>query len=190
MRVSLAVQVLSRSVASALYTYVYNGQMSHETEQTAKFVQMIDDLWNLMNYRVFDTQRINEIDRFDEFSLWIQNWEFVTEPGQKKGNIHFKKCLLVTLASFTQLFREILNKYTHLRLYSRRFNQDCLENTFSQLRHDRGGFNSNPDVWKTLQSLRIVSSANVVRNITSKNCEDSDESLLVDPSALKGFHLP
>lgn len=87
---------------------------------------------------------------------------------------------MITLSSLSSLFRQLLDE-GHESLSSRRFNQDSLENFFALLRRDRGGFNSNPELTKVLQNLRITATANIIASNGRENCENSNEILFVDP---------
>lgn len=180
MKVSYAVQVLSNSVRVGLEALVISKLLPIEAQNTAQFVQQVDQLWNLMNCHTFNANNIEEIQEIDAFKTWIEKWTFINNEGKIKESLPFKKCFLITLASLAALLRELLTKDGHQSLCSRRINQDSLENTFSEIRQDRGGFDSNPELQKATQNLSIVSSANLLaRNVTT-NCENSGEYLFLD----------
>lgn len=180
MRVSLAVQTLSKSVSAALLTYVDNGQLPVELKTTAQFVEKVDHMWNLMNCHTYRSDNTDEMVSFDAFLRWVEKWTFTNNEGKTKSILPFKKCLLITLASMAEMFRDLLICRGHQTLSARRFNQDSLENLFSLLRRDRGGFNSNPELSKVLQNLRIASTVNILNIDRRTNCENSPEQLLLD----------
>lgn len=183
MRVSMAIEVLSNSVSAALKTYAASNQLPDDVLATAKFVQKVDCLWNYVNCRTFKPENVDDISYFDDSRKWIEKWVFVSDHGQVKDTLPFKKCFLITLASLSALFRELLLLRGHQKLSSRRCNQDSLENTFAEIRHDRGGFDSNPEVSKAIDNLRIASSANLMAKKTA-NCENSHEYLFLGAGKL------
>lgn len=179
MKVSLAVQIFSRSVATGLQIYAHDGILPEEVNETAHFVKQIDELWNLLNSSTYSAEKLDDITKFRTFIQWIEKWSFVNQEGLTKDKLPFKKCLLITLSSFSLMMLELLTQRRHQLLSARRFNQDSLENTFAMIRHDRGGFNSNPELSKALQCLRIVSSAKLILK-NNTNCETLHEDFIFD----------
>jgi len=179
MRVSLAVQVLSRSVGAAIQTYILEKKLKSDAQETAHFVKKVNEMWDLLNGHTFLSESTQEISKFDDYQEWIKNWRFIDINGRVKETLPFKKALLITLSGFAGLFHDLVHR-GHKSISSRRFNQDCVENLFSTLRRDRGGFNSNPEVMKALQVLRFASSTNILHVNATSNCNNTGDNLLLD----------
>jgi hypothetical protein len=62
---------------------------------------------------------------------------------------------------------------------TRRFTQDCVENLFSNLRRDRGGFNSHPEASKAVQNLQFACCGMLFDYHKTQNCEDAGGDILV-----------
>jgi dGTP triphosphohydrolase len=192
MRVDLAVQVLSHSVAAALHTLTDLGRIPKEAKQTAEFVTKFNQLTDRLNSAsisgkgpksaiasFFLKERCEELQTYQE---WVQSWKFEdkreTAKCSLKKHLEFQKGLVLTISAVKGLVESLIGR-GYKYVCTRRFGQDCVENLFSLLRRDRGGFNSHPEVTKAIQNLRL-SSCNMLLDVTkSPNCEDSGGRLLI-----------
>lgn len=193
MSVPLAMQVLSHTIASAIFSYVEEGRLHDRTRETAAFVDTVDKLADRLNsVSLFTTasksattqdnlsEHLAELAAFQE---WVNGWEFVDNrqtPPSIKSTLPFKKGLLVTLASFQRLLPSLIEDSQYPVVATRRFNQDIVENLFSSLRRDRGGFNDHPQALRAVQSLRIAASALILDQSRLGNCEETGDNLLLD----------
>lgn len=194
MRVSYAVQILSHSVAAGLFTYVRKGHLPLSAKQTATFVERVNDLFDVGNssstscigYKSpISNENFHQLStKILEDTQWIQQWRFEDQRSEKllvRDSLPFKKGLLVTLKSICSLSQHLIQKRLFKYVCTRRFTQDCVENVFSVIRRNRGGFNDHPEAQSALQSLRMLSCVRVLDPCVSNisNCEITGEEMLI-----------
>ncbi|XP_033111492.1 uncharacterized protein LOC117112515 [Anneissia japonica] len=164
MRVYLAAQVLSQSVANALEM-----QGNVETKSTQYFIEMFNkffDCMNVSNTLEWKTKRrpnqkpyeCKDDPRFewltDTFLAFLNEWEKeAMETKGIKNSDKLKMCLShqtlrslqMTVKSFVSLTKELLQDTSVAYILSEKFSQDPLEEYFSKQR-SAGGRNDNPTV--------------------------------------------
>jgi len=110
MKVSLATQVLSHSVATALRTYVNFGKLDNASMSTADFIEKVDRMFDILNSR---NQKVNNKwkkplscqskDQFqvlDEAIVWMKSWKFRHVSTKKeKTSLPFHQGLLQTVSA-------------------------------------------------------------------------------------------
>ena len=161
MRVNLAVQVLSGTVSSALYTHSISGKLPKAAIHTAEFVQKVDKLFDCFNsssrhhYKdvlaavTSDSCHLNFITQMKDYLLKLQ----VCAPPHVR--IHCIHGWLINLSSVEALWQD-LQSYSGVRyLLTRRLNQDCIENLFAKLRV-RFGNCDHPTAYNFIKGLRSV----------------------------------
>jgi dGTP triphosphohydrolase len=179
-------------VAAALHTLADLGKIPKEAKQTAEFVSKFNKLIDLLNSAsisakgqksaissCFLKERCEELQYYQG---WVQSWTFEDKRETAKcvvrTQLEFQKGLVLTISAVKGLVERLIDR-GYQYVCTRRFGQDCVENLFSILRRDRGGFNSHPEAAKAIQNLRL-SSCNMLLDVTkSPNCEDSGGELLV-----------
>ncbi|KAH7932519.1 hypothetical protein HPB52_024445 [Rhipicephalus sanguineus] len=135
MNVRLAVQLLSRSVATGLKVYK---RLQHpgleDSDGTAQFTSLVNDLFDALNVKLprFGIRSSsNEIEVIGEFLRLVN----VTEQNHiREGTVMFAsqvtmESLRVTLASVLDLIRDLLSKGAQYVLTGK-LNQDPLERFF------------------------------------------------------------
>lgn len=202
MRVDLAAQVLSTTVAEA---FLYENKP--HTKETERFVRIFDKFFDLMNTR--HTKEFvlkhkpnlapyaNTVES-EERLMWLQNvflayideWEAYAQAQKHLTSTEqIKLCLSqetleglrITVNSFIELVRYLL-KQPHVQyVLSAKLSQDCVESFFGKQRM-RGGYCENPTVSTFIngtQSLRVQSSTaiqphkgNCKRQIRDDMCID------------------
>jgi hypothetical protein len=174
MRVSLAAQVLSSTVANAL-EYV----VGESAKRTVDFIRMINKWFDVMNVKnLYEGQRsLNSnlmpfTDLNDPRLLWLEN-DFLDYLDQWKsaangrsGNFTAKQRQLmqlsvqtltgfrITCQSIASIVRIVLASGAPFVLTSH-MNQDPLEQMFSLCRH-KGGSNNNPTVAEACHSINTI----------------------------------
>jgi len=93
MRVCLATQTFSHTVSSALFTLIANNLMNSTALHTAKFVKIIDDLFDVFNSCSFDEPKIFREPLTNNSKHWIflnESYEILTklEIQNAKKNSH------------------------------------------------------------------------------------------------------
>lgn len=183
MRVNLAAQVMSGTVAAGIYMHSVAGLLPQEAEHTAEFVQKVDKLFDCFNsirpchYKKLlrgVSSKSCHMGFIREITDYIKSFEICTPP---RVQIYCIDGWLINLAALQALWSD-LQEYEVKFLLTRRLNQDCLENLFGKLRL-RGGSNDHPTVYCFSKALRSVVNNDLLQVPLSGNCE-RDESLLLD----------
>lgn len=195
MRVSLAIQLLSHSVAAALLTYLALKKLPKEVRHTAEFVERMNRIFDMGNSISPDGQghkapitagRLHKVlTQLEEDIRWIEGWRFLRhgEADEKAFEfLPFKKGLLVTLSSFRVLAQRLIEEKGFSYVLTRRLNQDSVENVFATMRRDGGGFNDNPEVPSAVQRLRMIACTKLIDPCVSSfsNCEATGEAMLIE----------
>lgn len=180
MRVKLAAQLLSHSMAATIRTCKETGQLQSDTSSdTADFIEFINNLFDCLNSRSLYSR--NPYCCALTYSGIVHN--FLKDAAQyfknikklKNGKLSQPPCI----TGFTQTINGILQLFEAeksngiLFLLTNRLNQDNLENLFSIFRQS-GGYNKNP----TARIIRTSFRSNCIFSLcTSKgtNCEDTQE---------------
>lgn len=198
MSVRLAVQVFSHSVFSGLMAYSDAKLIPAQAVQTAAFVKRMNDLWDVFNCASLQGEGLKQavtranlqsrLAVLDEASLFIESLQFRSrKTDQIKSFLPSKNGLLLSIAAF----RRVLTDFLHCDdcfepgvkfLIGRRFNQDCVENCFAQIRRDKGSFYEMMASWRALSNLRAIAASSYLAPVRKKgcNCEDDRDRQIVD----------
>ncbi|KAE9521770.1 hypothetical protein AGLY_017821 [Aphis glycines] len=162
MRVCLATQTFSHTVSSAMFTLISNNLMNSKALYTAKFMKIIDDLFDVFNSCSFDEPKIFRKPLTINSKHWIclnVSYEILTkleiQNANKKNSHH------VLVAGFQILIPSV----KMLRL-----TQDCVKSLFSVVRA-KGGNNVAPDSSKFYSAIRMCVTQQLLVPLTSGNCE-------------------
>jgi len=182
MKVSLATQVLSHSVAVALRTYVHFQKLDDSALSTASFVERIDKIFDVLNSRVVKVNHkwkkplteksVEQFQLLDEACQWITSWRFRhVLKNTVKSMLPFQQGLLLTIRGIREVVHDLLNEHAFQFVLTSRFNQDIVENWFSCIRQ-KGLNNDSRTTWEYESAGRAVS-VNWMLGATSKssNCE-------------------
>ncbi|GBO35821.1 hypothetical protein AVEN_146477-1 [Araneus ventricosus] len=183
MNVKLAVQVLSKSVGSALCYLTALKYLPSSASDTADFCTKIDHLFDSLNSRVLMHRTKALLSAASSSSKHLEEWrsslEFIkTIQFQTNGNkIQFPSITgwQVTLFAFLLLVPELFEKVKFVLLS--RFNQDALENYFSQVRR-KGDSNDHPTPVDFLQRTRMLLAERMFVMCGNANCEPDDDIIL------------
>ena len=193
MKVNLAVQVLSHSVSAAMHTLADLQKIPIEAKQTADFTEKFNCLIDLLNSAStsgggqksaisarFLDERCRQLELYTE---WIRSWKFEDQrPGATrvlKSQLEFQKGLIITVSAVKGLVQRLISERGYQYVCTRRLGQDCVENLFSVIRRDKGGYNSHPEAHKAIQHLRMACCEMLLGQTKTQNCEDSGGDLLV-----------
>jgi len=151
MRVCLAAQILSHTVAAGVCTYVDMGKMPDEAMHTADFAKLIDGLFDTFNSRnLYDTKVLRRPISDNSDST---HWHHLDECAKQLEALKVDKCKLsvpclngwlMNIRGLKLLWSMMKFQYNISFLLTSRLNQDALENLFSVIR-GRGGHRDNPD---------------------------------------------
>lgn len=188
MRVKLATQLLSRSVASGLAFYSKRGVSGLENVKgTIEFTLRVNDVFDALN-RSHPTEsvRLGSKDlRISASALhWLNSWESEVRSSKISADCFLTEStaegLRVFLLSAIQLMRYLLNQCRYSYVLTAKFNQDVLEKFFGIIRQV-GGQNDHPSMPMFLQlynMLRIYSLVKPPKFITCR-IEHSDNTSML-----------
>ena len=188
MRVKLASQVLSHSVAAGIYTHVSLQGLPSEAVGTAAFLERVDKIFDSCNSLTFKDPKIQRRP-FSQRSPHIEIMESGVDLFQSLKVVHKAtgqdktsnfKCLkgwVITLKSIISLLHRLYNDGIVSFLITRRLNQDPLENPFGSIRQ-QGGNSDNPTPIQFKRAYKKLFHTNLLQ-VDTGNCEiDMDQPLL------------
>ena len=181
MKVKLATQVFSHSVAAGINIYVALNGIAPKATGTAEFLSLFDKIFDLCNSSSFKDSKIcrrpmtsssphlQEIEKALEFIKSIKVINSVT--GEDRTN--YLKCLkgwCITLKAISDLWLKLNNNLNVKFLVTRQLNQDPLENFFGSIRQ-QGGNSDNPTAIQFKRAYRKLFHTNLL-SVSTANCED------------------
>jgi hypothetical protein len=192
MKVKLAAQTLSASVADALLFCDRELKLPefHNCAATVRFIRIIDRLFDLMNsrnpvakgykspmkpenehcWRPF----LNEAIKYLQ-GLKLPTGELLTSTKRKTGVIGF----ILTARSLQEMFDSLVkNKGLLKYLLTYKFSQDHLELFFASVRA-RGGKNNNPSAAQLKATWKRLLTHHQLKDISSGNCQPQDTCKLL-----------
>jgi hypothetical protein len=142
MRVKLATQVLSHSVAAGIETYVSHGRFCDEALGTAVFCANMNDLFDCFNSSTLKCRSAPNrsalssasphLERLTKLNFWLDSVKVI---DRQKGNdlANRFKCIQgwkQAIEALSQLWQSLCVDSSVKFLFTRRINQDPLENFF------------------------------------------------------------
>jgi hypothetical protein len=158
MKVALATQVMSHSVAAAIRTYVNFNQLDQAALPTADFIEKIDKIFDVLNSRTQSAKHKwkkpltstsnDQFELLDEAVDWIKSWKFRHVNTKKEiTSLPFHQGLLQTIRAIRQVSHQLLTEHGFRFVLTSRFNQDIVENWFSCIRQ-KGLNNDSRTAWE------------------------------------------
>ena len=184
MRVCLAAQVMSHSVAAGITTLCMLGsKLNADAIHTAHFIDHFDKLFDTFNssslaspnnYRRGITEHSHHVAFLKETVTWLETLTSLGKMAKLPCLEGWKLSINGLLCLWEDLHRNCGLKF----LLTNRLNQDCLENFFSVIR-GRGGHRDNPNAMQFRAEYRAVAVDTLFLQSPTSNCkEDSDLYLL------------
>jgi len=183
MKVKLATQVLSRSVYAGMSSMISSKILKQDARPTAFFIRNMDELFDLVNISKFDRDKPcrNAKYLFDNFTLFDTHLKYLKaiEIPKYPHTPEFLHGLKLSLHGIKLLCIDLKNEGYNC-VYTRRLQQDCLENFFSTIRM-RGGNCQNPTASQFRHSFKCIFLARLLKNPLTSNTESfTDNSLFID----------
>lgn len=185
MKVKLATQVLSHTVASGMNTYISLGALPAEAMSTVEVIEKFNKLFDVLNssfkntYTMYQTVFKGEkyqLDFLNEMYDFIQNLQIFNSQGRNvTSKAKFLKSWLVTINGIKKLWEE-LKRVGFKYLMTRRVNQDCLENFFGSVRQ-QGGNCINPTPIQFERAFKKLFCQNYFHS-ENTNCANDFDHLL------------
>ena len=209
MKVKLAAQTLSSSVADSLF-FCQNDLGLPEFSDcagTIEFLRVIDHLFDVLNSRNPLAKGYKAPLRLQNESCWrpflmyacdylrglkLSNGQPVHQSLRKTGVISF----VLSISSVCVLFDTLVRQQATLHyLLTYKYSQDHLELFFSLVR-SRGGSNNNPSPLQLQATWKRLLTHNQVKDIATGNCEPQDHCQLLflaetpPKSTIRQVHVP
>ncbi|KAJ8912755.1 hypothetical protein NQ315_016711 [Exocentrus adspersus] len=194
MKVSVATQVFSHSVAATMNLLISNGnafgtEAIDEARGTVEFIKFVDDVFDSLNgsaIRDMKGKPLRTSASTENTGIHEECWKtalkvfesmYVMDNKQQKVMPCFMNWQ-ITLNGFIHLKKRLKDcKFT--RMKTRRFNQDPLENLFGKIRQ-RGGRFTKPttSAFCTLYKSLLVNGL-VSKHSVGANCEEDRSNVLI-----------
>jgi len=176
-KVKLATQIFSRTVSAALHTLVATKQVRHTFLDTAEFIEQMDTLFDTLNISCKEdfvkpwksAENVKGIlNTLYDMETWVSCWKI---PGDQP----LPDCvggLRQTLNGVAMLITD-LKEEGYGYVFTRRIQQDTLENYFSAIRLGCGN-HQNPTTEEFSHNFKILFLTQLLKKPNNKNCEDGE----------------
>ena len=198
MRVNLATQVLSQSVASGIRTIaILTKKLSKDSLYTADFCEFFNNLFDIFNSTDLNTSNpyksvlVPNSISLDFLNNALNILNSITYNGSRYTNS--LPCLLgwkCNVIAVLNLFDHLRSHYSISKLYLKNCNQDNVENFFSRMRHG-GGNRDNPSVFEFMSEYRKVCIESIFAKIRGSNCSMDAGDFLIKLNQFQSLvHVP
>lgn len=177
MKVGLAVQILSESVARGLEHCVNKGFIKSSTDlrsihPTINFTRNLNVIFDLLNAKSMDDVNQNKRginkDNIDQLSVLH---DYISSLKILEGStVYWIQGLRQTIKGVIGMFGQIQTLDNDCVLMTRNINQDPLENLFGQVRA-KGGNNRNPYLLDFLRIISRIMTTTLLLSSKKTNCE-------------------
>ncbi|XP_072145361.1 uncharacterized protein [Dermacentor andersoni] len=182
MRVKLATQIFSNSVAKGILFYERRGAPRLvNVEPTVEFTIFMNNLFDALNRRFPGeglTIDCNDFKVLERASDWLDEWEEEVTKGEIPQDLFLSRStaegLRVTLKSARELSIFLLKKCDFRYVLTGKLNQDPLECFFGVIRQ-AGGQNEHPTFPTFLQLYRMLSLYSLLKPPRFGNCSASEK---------------
>lgn len=195
MRVNLAVQILSESVAKGLENVIESGYFSSQSilkvaKATVTFVRNMNILFDMLNAKSKDDPNVNKRGISEDNIHQLKTlYNYILTLKKVSGStVYWISGLQQTVCGIIGFFEELNSADPKLTLFTRNLNQDPLENLFG-LTRVQGGNNRNPYLIDFLRNVSRIMTSKLLITPTETNCE-FDESTLVQVLDLESYDMP
>ncbi|KAH7966120.1 hypothetical protein HPB49_013897 [Dermacentor silvarum] len=196
MRVKLATQLFSRSMASArkYYTKV-NILHTNTTAGTITFTERMNDLFDAMNRQhPKEGLRIGcrDLECIENSLNWLDDWERDVRSAAISQDTFLTQStaegLRVTMLSMLEISEYLLNQCGFKYVLTGKLNQDPLERFFGKARQ-AGCENDHPDMLTFLQVYRMLTVYSLLKPPKLGNCEVPEEKSVLDLSSFRTIFM-
>jgi hypothetical protein len=191
MKVKLATQVLSHTVAAAISTYVSLGAMSASAAGTAEFITAFDKIFDCLNSssvkyangklhrKALSDSSVHLKFLTDEAIPFLSSIKVInrTTGADATNTLRCLKGFQITLHGILALWSELRSAHSFKFLLTRRLNQDPLENFFGTVRQ-QGGNSDNPTPGQFRTAFKKLFYDNFLVS-SAGNCNADFNSMLV-----------
>ena len=185
MKVKLATQTLSHTVAASICTYVSLGVLPPSAMGTAEFVSKFDSLFDSVNSSTLNSAKVlrrpitvksNHVQFLKETISFITSLRVHDGVKDVTSRVKCLKEWLVTLNAILSIWEDVKQNHNFKFLFTRRLNTDPLENFFGTIRQQ--GVNcDNPSPTQFTRAFRKLLLSSLLNSSTG-NCAEDLDSLL------------
>jgi len=189
MKVRLAAQVFSATVAAGMSTLLNCGLLPVDSQKTILFINDMDKLFDIFNSReipngkTFNSPFKNtspQLDHLIKMTEMFTNLKVINKKNNTDvtNRAKFINGWLVSISGLQMLFKSLNpTQDKSYQMSTGRLNQDCLENLFGVFRQQNGN-NTNPTPIKFIQSFEKIFCLQYFKHSPGANClQDLDEVL-------------
>lgn len=183
MKVKLATQVFSHSVAVAMFTYIDFNVLPKEAQPTAEFIRKMNKFFDILNSSSLENFNAfmgtqSQILFLKEMDDLFKNLAVFNSTGKNvTKQMKFIFGWRLTIKSICMLF-EKLQSMGYKYMLTRNLNQDCLENFFGNIRNCFGNV-KNPTSIQFCRAFKKMFALRYFDQADGANCmEDINEVLL------------
>lgn len=194
MKVKYASQIFSETVSAAMNVYIKFGGLPAEADATAEFVNKIDKLFDILNSsKILGAKKFNlpfrgldyQVNFLNEMSQIFENLKVINSDGVDVTNsMKFIKGFQISINALFGLWDCLKSKNVTF-LFTRRLNQDCLENFFGSIRQQNANciYPMSIQFQQTFKKLFCIK----LLNSGTENCENDTDNILLKISDLIKF---
>ena len=189
MKVKLATQVMSQTVASTLSTYVALGALPPSAIGTAELISNFDNIFDCLNspslnspkiYKRAVTKDSPHHKFFTDMLKFIASIKVVDKQRGEdvKNKLRCLRGLTMTLNGLQELWKDLHRHHSLDFLMTRRLNQDPLENFFGLIRQ-LGENCDNPSPIQFTRAFRKLFVDNFLAPLSTGNCAEDFDTYLI-----------
>ena len=139
---------------------------------------------------------LNPFKNFNQMLTQVWKDVLVWLSSLQSGSVRKLPCMdgwVISINSLLSLWQELHDNHDIKLFFTKRLNQDCLQNLFSVIRGKGGGGRGhidNPSATEFRQFLRQVMVDSVLLQSDLSNCEEDNDHFILDLETLKSQHTP
>lgn len=190
MKVKCATQVLSRTVVVGMSTYMQFGKLPQEAAFTIRMLKKFDKLFDIFNSNSYSTTKmyrkplttesVKQITFLNKMLEFIGNLRVVHKYNHRDltNHVQFLRGWRISIKSLLGL-RNDFPSSDFKEIFTRRLNQDGLENFFGLVRQ-QGGSSFHPTAFKKIFCMKFLNHSS-----GGENCETDFDELLLNMKYIK-----
>lgn len=189
MKVRLAVQVFSHSVAAGMSAALNQGILPTNSKCTINFINLMDRLFDIFNSSDTPNSKIfndpfkndgHQLDHLNKMVKIFKNMKVINKfkESDVTNRVNFINGWLISISGLKMLWNSLNPKQNkEYTLRTGRINQDCLENLFGTFRQQHGN-NYNPTPIQFIWAFKKIFCLEYFKHSPNANCiEDLDNVL-------------
>ena len=183
MRVKLATQVLSHTVAASLCTYASLGGLPSTAMGTSEFLSKFDSVFDCVNCSTLHSTKnlkcpLNDTSPNKEFMkeaiIFIKGLKVFNGNEEVTGRIKCLKGWAITLSATLAIWDHLKANHAFKYILTRKLNTDPIENFFGTIRQ-KGGNNDNPTPVQSLSAFRKLFFSSFLTSSAGNCAADFDD---------------